>query len=72
MCRQLSGALQASPWQPAQRFGSSSGMCCRSMRDADQLLASEEMSLSMLQQQLEQAVEDEQYELAARLRDVLQ
>lgn len=57
----LRGCKQAAP-QPR----------CRGLRDADRVLYSNEVPLAELQQQLEQAIEEEDYEAAAQLRDVIQ
>jgi protein-arginine kinase activator protein McsA len=40
--------------------------------DADKVMYSDEVPLAKLQQQLDQAIDDEDYEAAAVLRDALQ
>ncbi len=45
---------------------------CRSGLDADKVMYSDEVPLAKLQQQLDQAIDDEDYEAAAVLRDALQ
>ncbi len=62
------------PGRAALRGGGRAGPQprCRGLQDADRVLYSNEVPLAELQQQLEQAIEEEDYEAAAQLRDVIQ
>ena len=77
-CRQPGQPLQQSAAHGAMlrggslpRSGRRRGWRCRGGVD-DKVLYTEELPLSKLQQQLDQAIDDEDYEAAAQLRDVIQ
>jgi hypothetical protein len=62
------------PGQAALQRGSRAALWsrCRGLPDADRVLYTDEVPLTQLQQRLEQAIDDEDYEAAAQLRDVIQ
>ncbi|EFN58975.1 hypothetical protein CHLNCDRAFT_137591 [Chlorella variabilis] len=77
-CRQPGQPLQQSAAHGATlrggslpRSGRRRGWRCRGGVD-DKVLYTEELPLSKLQQQLDQVIDDEDYEAAAQLRDVIQ